>query len=363
MHAALVLATAAAALLCGVCVVFAIIFRKRNATPARQIPLAKSQTAAGGTRQSAGPEGARPAIGKNCIFGTNFVIGNATGKSASAGPPVTNPLKQGADPGIVNVGGTYYLTSTMSSFEKSRDLRSWTGAGQITPGRQYWAPELVRVGGVWWCVFCDGLNAGCHALRSSGGVGGPYSYSHPVPVQPAMDPSVFVDADNKCYILTSSVGAQGGLWVHEISPDLKTVGKGAVIAKAHQQPGWMREPVAEGGQMLCRVADGKRTYYAVFSGNGCCHAAGANFYALGYATASTPLGPWTLSASNPILGDAKSGVGYGHHCFYQAHSGALGIMYQRESGPRELCVSKAWFDTSGRLAIEPPQIGTSRPSP
>ena len=367
---ALVLVVGLAACLClSLCAAVAYLYFKD--TPANG--AGKTDVSAVGAPSASMPIGVgvaavasakgRPAVTNSCIFSANFVIPNASGKSTKSGPAMTNPLKQGADPAIVNVGGTYYMSSTMSPFEKSNDLRQWSSAGTMSAGRQFWAPEFACVGGVWWCLFCDGLNAGCHALRSAGGVGGPYNYSHAIPVQPAMDPSIFIDFDGKCYILTSSVGAAGGLWIHEISPDMKTVGKGAVVAKVNQQPSWMREPVAEGGQVLCRVVGGRRKYYAVFSGNGCCHAAGANFYALGYATADNPMGPWTLSGSNPILGDGKSGVGYGHHCFYHANSGALGVLYQRETGPRELCVSKAWFDDAGRLIIEPPLIGTSKPSP
>lgn len=323
-------------------------------------PASSSSASSGIVAPAAPASAARPRITANCIFSTNFVIPNASGKSSASGPAIANPFKAGADPGIVNVSGVYYMATTLSPFEKSRDLKAWAPAGSMQPNGTFWAPEIFSVAGAWWCIYTDGFNGGCKVLKSQKGVEGPYAYSHTIPAPAPMDPTVFVDADGKCYLVTSSISAP--LTVCEISADLKTVGRSAQIVKPLQQPGWMHEPVVEAPQILCRVANGQRTYYAVFSANGCCKPAGQNFYALGYCTAPSMMGPWTIAPNNPILGDGRSGVGFGHCCFYAANSGALGVVYQRETAARELCVSRAWFE-GDRLVIEPPQIGVAKPSP
>lgn len=349
-------AVATLAVAIGASLVALVISRNAQTnSQSRPRPVGPSQVAPAATAR-------RGPVSATCVFHANFVIPAASGRASSRrGPTLKNPLRPGADPGIVAVNGTYYLTSTLSPFEKSADLLRWSPAGQVAAQGQYWAPEFCNVNNTWWILYCDGYTRCCALKSTSRGVEGPYAFSHQIHVDVPMDPHLFQDHDNALYLYTSTINP-AQIVVHEIGPDLKTLGKRATVIPGGAQP-WVREAIVEGAQVLCRSVGGKRKYYCVFSGNGCCKPAGANFYALGYATAPSPMGPWTIAPENPIMGDAKSGIGFGHCCFFASRAGNLGCMYQRETATRDLCVSAAWFDNDGALKVEPPEIGKARPSP
>lgn len=63
---------------------------------------------------------------------------------------------------------------------------------------------------------------------------------------------------------------------------------------------WVTQCVVEAPNLLKHNG----TYYLVFSGNG----TGAN-YKLGYATASSPRGPWTMYSGNPIISGSGTIIG------------------------------------------------------
>merc|ERR1712048_990750 len=103
----------------------------------------------------------------------------------------------------------------------------------------------------------------------------------------------------------------------------------------------------------------KGLYYLTYS----CAAANSEFYRLGYATSSSPLGPFTKGTQekNPIFrprNPATIGVyGPGHHSvWHDASSDRYWAIYhrQRSNGTgwgRELCVDELIFDDDGSVSI------------
>lgn len=293
----------------------------------------------------------------NGVYHTNFTIaGSGRGRASTRTIPL--PLFGGADPGLYFEGGRYYAACTgWGSVKSSADLVAWRDEpGGIRPnGGVFWAPEILKLGGTYWMPYCDGFNA-CKFLKASK-PGGPYAFSHQLAVSPPMDPHVFVDMDGKLYVFTSGINV--GVVVHEISADLKTLGKSATVIAVRAQPSWMLEPVAEAPQVLARVQNGKPVYYCVFSANRCCTV--PDLYSMGYCTAPHPLGPWTPAPENPIVKHDGS-WGYGHHCFGVGPNGNLFYMCQRESGEnRQIVLASAHF-AGDKLVMKKPGA-SSAPQP
>ena len=87
----------------------------------------------------------------------------------------------------------------------------------------------------------------------------------------------------------------------------------------------------------------------------------ANFYAgpdyaVGYATADHPLGPYVKAAENPILERNEAITGPGHSCMFHAPDGQLMICYhgrtQKTGEDRVGFLSPAHFTADGRLVID-----------
>jgi len=88
------------------------------------------------------------------------------------------------------------------------------------------------------------------------------------------------------------------------------------------------------------------TYYLTYS----CNGYKSPYYAIGYATSSSPLGEYVKYQGNPIL--AQSAVnkcyGPGHHSFTVSPSGEPIIVYHRhnsekEVAPRMTCIDRYAF--------------------
>jgi len=116
--------------------------------------------------------------------------------------------------------------------------------------------------------------------------------------------------------------------------------------------------IIEGPWMLKRCG----VYYLMYSGN----ATSSVDSAVGYATAVSPLGPFSKYAGNPVL--TKGGIlGPAHNSFVEAPEGSLVIVYHQKSTPgflwwrfgdRGVCVDSMNFDDAGNIRITPTQLRT-----
>lgn len=305
------------------------------------------------------------------IVHTNFTIDNPTGASVSStAGTFSNPISsvgKAADPGIFrDSSGTYYMSLTENGvIYKSRDLVNWTRSGSLTAEVWfYWAPEIMKspsVPGGYACVFCNGVeDTRVLSGPSPNGPFKPYAkLGRPGGGFP-MDPHVFRDEDGQHYLYTSAFGTVGGIQVRKISADLKTVdSKFATCVRVLQQPWWMVELVTEGPQVLKRVVGGKATYYLVFTSNA--SSKKPCYYSIGYATASHPMGPWTLAPENPVLKwDSK--YGYGHHAFTVGPNGGLCALFNRDPGSfdRRLAMTAVTFSSDGKLVFDTKMDGQKK---
>jgi beta-xylosidase len=273
--------------------------------------------------------------------------------------PVQNPVFPGdaPDPYVLDVGGAHdgYLvfhTGELFPMLRSTDLVHWTPAGTALSARPSWvvqsgdwhpwAPSVIRStapcpgasAGPCHVMYYVGLsaatNANCVAVATSSAPEGPYADQGPLTqagdtssaigcgdaaARGAIDPSPFVDSDGSAYLymstdfsLTGGAGQQlqPTLSVVPLAPDLLHA-SGARTPLFSGDPGtWeaadLSAPTVEGPAMI--EHDG--IYHLLYSGG---NWRGA--YGMGYATASSPAGPFTKSPSNPILEQTSAVLGPG----------------------------------------------------
>jgi len=100
------------------------------------------------------------------------------------------------------------------------------------------------------------------------------------------------------------------------------------------------------------------TYYMMYSAN---HFAGEH-YAVGYATAKHPLGPYTKAANNPVLekNTTKGGevTGTGHNSVLFLPDGRMLCVYhgrtKRTGDQRVVFIDEMNIDGNGMLTVEGP---------
>jgi beta-xylosidase len=90
-------------------------------------------------------------------------------------------------------------------------------------------------------------------------------------------------------------------------------------------------------------------------------------YAIGYATAKSPLGPFTKYAGNPIVKRGHGVFGPGHHCVVTAPDGKLWMLYHQQESEkpgwrRFLALDPLWFDDLGVIHAKTTR-GTDEPAP
>src|SRR6478672_7819963 len=90
------------------------------------------------------------------------------------------------------------------------------------------------------------------------------------------------------------------------------------------------------------------TYYLMFSGTG----ADSPNYGIGYATAKSPMGPFTKFKGNPVVHRGGNIYGPGHHCVIDGPDKKLWLVYHQKwtddkSFTRFLAIDPIWFDDKG----------------
>ena len=293
---------------------------------------------------------------------------NATGPRETFDNPL--PVAFG-DPYILKASdGLYYMIGTGGVKEgfkmfSSPDLKEWKDEGIIYQGNRdsswnvanFWAPELYEKGGRFYLLFsADWRHNPTHELENfrigvavSDKVTGPYTdlYNRPIfdPGYPVIDGNLHFE-DGKVYLYYSRccykhpvesevadwAKAKGLFteieesWVYgvEMKPDFSgIVGEPKLLLRppvsmVDPQTEWESRSVTS-GEVNRRWTEGsfifkhKDIYYLMYSAN----FFGGKYYAVGYATSESPLGPFKKAANNPVLqkNDDKGGIvtGTGHN--------------------------------------------------
>lgn len=244
-----------------------------------------------------------------------------------------------ADPTIMLDGDYYYLygTSLSNGFQtyRSTDMENWEGPlGNITGNyvlkkgeschveNRFWAPQVFKHNGKYH-MFYAGDNYLVHATADS--PLGPFRENtmKAIPAnEQEIDPFVFFDHDGTPYIYWSNrVSGTQSILGAQMTDDLENIKRDTqqVLFKWYTT-GWevanpANHRIVEGPAVI--EHDG--TYYMLYSANGCDDVE----YAVGVATATSPLGPWTKPKSPIISAETVKENGPGHGDIFYDKEGRL----------------------------------------
>ena len=287
-----------------------------------------------------------------------------------------NPQFTGADPHAMFIGDELWVFPTGGpggSWEadrfgafSSKDLKTWTPRGELirreqigwikddgAPQHFLWAPGVARANGKYYLYFSVGPQ---NPTPSRIGVAvadrpeGPYVDSGKPLVTgilvkdgkgfEAIDPMVYTDPKSGKSYLYAGGSAGSTLRVWELNPDLVTIAREVPVA---QPPHF-----TEGAFMHERNG----TYYLSYSFG----KFDGPSYSVHYATARSPVGPWTYRGR--ILASDQTHQGPGHHSFVKAPNGEWFIVYHRwERGPgegpykgeRQIAIDRIRYAADGRI--------------
>ena len=290
------------------------------------------------------------------------VTAQTTDTVATAKSTFSNPLNvQLGDPYVLYTQGTYYMYGTGGADKgfaaySSTDLVNWKGEGQVffhnnkngwsdpkaAWNGAYWAPEVYEVNGKFYMFYSAQWKVNPTNELENFRIGvavadkptGPFIdiSNQPIfdPGYPIIDANVFFDTDGKYYLyfsrccykhpVKSEVAdlARKNGWFKEVEEswvygiELKTdfsgvMGEPVLLLRpphrlSDKQAEWESRSVTA-REVGRRWTEGSvtfkkdNTYYIMYSAN---HF-GGRYYAVGYATSASPLGPYKKASNNPVL--------------------------------------------------------------
>lgn len=263
--------------------------------------------------------------------------------NAAQGATFANPLiaDDFPDPFILRANGRYYAYATNGlwgdiQLSSSKDLVHWSAPGnalgQLGNWAQLgytWAPEVAKVGGqyVMYLTARDTASGRqCVGAALAARPDGPFegASASPLVCQTALggsiDPSPFQDRDGQRYLLWKNDGncchLPVSLWIQKLSADgLKLLGRPkAILSNTLPWEG----SLIEAPTLLRRGGTYDLFYSAGFYADGS--------YAVGYATATSPLGPYHKGGA-PILKTTGAIVGPGHQSVVTDGAGQSWLAY------------------------------------
>lgn len=276
-----------------------------------------------------------------------------------------------ADPTVFYDKGTYYLYGTVEGnsnqgflVHTSKDMKTWKIAAEAKDGyalrkgdafgdKQFWAPQVFAYNNKFYMAYAANENI---AVAKSNSALGPFTQTSKValsaPVK-QIDPFIFIDNDGKKYLYHVRLIKGNKLFVAEMTDDFSAIKPETLRECITATEDWENTthayPVAEGPSILKR----NNLYYFVYTAN--------DFrnpdYAVGYAVASSPYGPWKKQAGNPILSRKNIGRnGTGHGDFIKDDKGNLFYVFHTHNSdtkvaPRTTAIIKAMFvkDSTGGI--------------
>ena len=266
-----------------------------------------------------------------------------------------------ADPTIYPYKGTYYLFGTNDHNSsngfigyQSKDLQHWQVFTALTKGaafgtKGFWAPQVFQYRKKFYMAYTANEKI---AIAVSDKPTGPFTQTTIQPLDTAVqqiDPYVFIDDDGKVYLYHVRLQRGNRIFVAEMKDDLSAIKDSTLtfcISGAEAGQDWENTKdvpwsVTEGPTVVKR--NGK--YYMFYSAN--------DFrnpdYAVGYAVADNPYGPWQKYADNPIISQKTLGIpGTGHGDLYTGKKGELWYVLHThnnasKTGPRKTAIIKVAF--------------------
>ena len=291
-------------------------------------------------------------------------------------PGAGNPFIPGyfADPTVKKFGDTYYIYATTdgsgagfgpSQLWCSKDFENWTLMPMNWPDSHWiWAPDVMKhTDGTYRLFYCQPCNLyegiaetprgpWKNILGESEAVLVPDRF---VKNAITLDGQTFVDDDGSVYLYWGTWGIYKGFGcgAGKMTPDLKGFSETRLISNT-EVTDFFEAP-------FVMKKDG--IYYFMYSSDSCHDST----YHVQYATATSPLGPYTYKGT--ILKTSADGTvhGPGHHSILQEGDDYY-IVYHRHDNPhstrgfhRQLCIDRLIFHADGTIQpIEGTHSGIGR---
>ena len=235
-----------------------------------------------------------------------------------------------ADPTIIRENGMYYMTGTGRDASQgfvlfeSKNLKDWhemkndsslyilKKGNHVFGDSCFWAPQWFKDKKCFYLAYTANEQV---ALAMADSWMGPFQQMKANPVdisEKNIDPFLFRDDDGKYYLYHVRFNRGNYIWVGEFDLQKGEIKSGTLKQCLDCTEPWentanyISNPIMEGPSVI-KLKD---TYYLFYSAN---HFMNID-YAVGYAIASSPLGPWKKFHGNPIihrniLGENGSGHG------------------------------------------------------
>jgi len=252
-------------------------------------------------------------------------------------------------------GDTYYAYGTGDTdgiaVYTSDNLRTWTKVQDLAlhkdnswADRWFWAPEVYYIKEK--DKFFMYYSADEHiCVATSNSPLGPFVQEKKQPMlegEKCIDNSLFIDDDGKPYLYFDRFNDGLNIWVAELEDDLQTIKKSTMTKCINVSQPWEEVwPRVNEGPFVTKH---KGLYYLTYSAN----SYESPFYGIGYATATSPMGPWTKYEKNPIFQKPENLVGVGHSAMFRDKKGNLKITFhahrdQTRIHPRGMYIADVSF--------------------
>lgn len=277
------------------------------------------------------------------IINSLFLI-SAIGNAQTTGHKRTAEDIYFADPTIIREKGVYYLTGTGNNNPQgftvleSTNLREWHPVlmdstsyilkqGTHTFGNNgFWAPQWFKNKDSYFLTYTADEQT---VLASAKTWLGPFLQTAVKPIdnkEKNIDSFLFRDDDGKYYLYHVRFNHGNYIWVGEFDTQKGTL-KSETLKQCltysepwESTPNYPSDPIMEGPTLI--KLEG--IYYLFYSAN---HFMNID-YAVGYATSTSPLGPWTKYVKNPIIHRNIVGEnGSGHGDIFSDKKGKLYYVY------------------------------------
>lgn len=279
-----------------------------------------------------------------------------------------------ADPHVIRVNGKYYLypTSHTRGYDVyvSEDLVMWEHRGPVyesVPGGA-WAPDVfhdVRGDGRFYLYYTEDhpdrpkSPGNKHiGVAVADGPLGPFSDQGSL-ASDAIDAHMFQDDDGRYYLYYTNLAGGFKILVQPMRDPLTKEGDAHELIRPTEPWESGSFPVTEAPFVLKR----DEVYYLMYSGS----PADSPDYAIGYATAQSPTGPFVKHSGNPIAQRSGNVLGPGHHAVVEGPDEKLWMVYHQkfddgQNYRRFIAIDPLWFDENGEIHAHVSR-GTDQPAP
>ncbi len=255
-----------------------------------------------------------------------------TSSTGPANRTFTNPVIDDdfPDPDVLQVGQTFYAYATVKvgvaniQAARSRDLVHWERLPDALPERPAWqplaqgltwAPEVVTQGSGYLMYYVARQQASglqCITTAASKTPEGPFVDSSPAPflcqddMGGSIDPFVLTRPGGERWLYWkndgNAVGKATVIWAQQLSADGRSLTGPRVDTGLKQTKGW-QGPLVEAPTVL----EDSGRFFMIYSANGYDTAE----YAMGYAVADSPQGPFVDQSDAPWVASAGRAAGPG----------------------------------------------------